>query len=236
LTVLVLEDVNSYYGKSHILHGISLSLGQGEVASLLGRNGAGKTTTVASIIGFVRPRSGRIFFNGKDISSQPAHRIARLGVGLVPQERRIFRSLTVRENLTIAARRGLCGESGAWTLKTVCDLFPRLEERAGNFGHQLSGGEQQMLAIARALMANPSVLLMDEPLEGLAPFVVREILNVIRTLALSGLSILLIEQNVKAVLALAKNHHILSKGQIIFRGDTEALTADENLIRTYLAI
>lgn len=235
--MLVLENVNSYYANSHILHGVSLTLQQGEVASLLGRNGAGKTTTVASIMGFVQPRSGKILFDGAEITSRKSHQIARLGVGLVPQERRIFRTLTVRENLTIAGRRPpRTAQVDAWTLKTVYALFPRLEERSANLGHQLSGGEQQMLAIGRALMGNPSLLLLDEPLEGLAPFVVREIVSTISALGRRGLSILLIEQNMKAVLALAKTHYIMSKGQIIFKGDTETLTADQQLIRTYLAV
>src|SRR5271163_1674640 len=176
--MLDLHDVNAYYGDSHILHGVSLSVGEGEVVSLLGRNGAGKTTTILTVMGYLRPRPGRIVFRGRDISALPPYAVARLGIGFVPQERGIFPSLTVRENLTVFARSdNVRGETGGWTLARIFELFPILRAREDNLGFQLSGGEQQMLSIARALMLNPALLLLDEPSEGLAPMIVQQIVN-----------------------------------------------------------
>ena len=182
--MLDLHDVNAYYGDSHILHGVSLSVGEGEVVSLLGRNGAGKTTTILTVMGYLRPRPGRIVFRGRDISALPPYAVARLGIGFVPQERGIFPSLTVRENLTVFARSAA---NGPWTLDRIFTMFPSLQARAHNLGFQLSGGEQQMLSIARALMLNPSLLLLDEPSEGLAPMIVQTIIEAITSLKSAGL-------------------------------------------------
>jgi branched-chain amino acid transport system ATP-binding protein len=213
--MLELENVHAYYGDSHILQGVSFNVGGGEAVCLLGRNGAGKTTTVLTIMGYLAPRPGRIVWRGKDIGALPPHVIARRGVGFVPQERWIFPSLTVRENLTVFARGG---RGGAWTLARIYEVFPRLLERERNFGFQLSGGEQQMLAIARALMLNPSLLVLDEPSEGLAPLIVQEIVRVITRLKREGLAILLVEQNLQAALAIGDRHVVMSKGTIKFAG------------------
>ena len=231
--MLELEDVNAYYGDSHILHKVSLAVRQGEVICLLGRNGAGKTTTMLTIMGYLHPRPGRIRYNGCDIAREPPHRIARLGFGFVPQERGIFPSLTVRENLTTFARRG---GSGYWTLPRIFELFPQLHARERNLGFQLSGGEQQMLSIARALMLNPILLLLDEPSEGLAPMIVREIIRVLARLKQEGLAILLVEQNLPTALALGDCHHVMSKGEIRFSGSSAELERNDLVLRTYLSV
>ncbi len=231
--MLSLRDVHAYYGDSHVLHGVSLELARGEVVCLLGRNGAGKTTTALSIMGYLAPRPGRIEFEGRDIGGWAPHRVSRAGIGFVPQERGIFPSLTVRENLTTTARRG---EGGRWTLERVHELFPRLKERDRNLGFQLSGGEQQMLSIARALMLNPTLLLLDEPSEGLAPLIVREIVEVLRTLKREGLAVLLIEQNLRAALDLGDRHYVLSKGQVCFTGTGAELEGNERVLRDYLSV
>ena len=231
--MLSLRDVHAYYGDSHVLHGVSLELARGEVVCLLGRNGAGKTTTALSIMGYLTPRPGRIEFEGRDIGGWAPHRVSRAGIGFVPQERGIFPSLTVRENLTTTARRG---EGGRWTLERVHELFPRLKERDRNLGFQLSGGEQQMLSIARALMLNPTLLLLDEPSEGLAPLIVREIVEVLRTLKREGLAVLLIEQNLRAALALGDRPYVLSKGQVCFTGTGAELEGNERVLRDYLSV
>src|SRR6266849_4453935 len=196
--MLALSDVHTYYGESHVLQGITLSVGPGEVVTILGRNGMGKTTLMRSIIGFTPPRRGRVRFKGDDITRWPPYRMVERGMALVPQGRRVFASLTVRENLEVA-RSG----NGRWNLERVYALFPRLRDRAGNRANKLSGGEQQMLAIARALMSNPDLLLMDEPTEGLAPLLVREVERVISDLKAQGLSILLVEQHVALALQVA---------------------------------
>ena len=231
--MLELEDVNAYYGDSHILHKVSLAVRQGEVICLLGRNGAGKTTTMLTIMGYLHPRPGRIRYNGCDIAREPPHRIARLGFGFVPQERGIFPSLTVRENLTTFARTG---GSGYWTLPRIFELFPQLHARERNLGFQLSGGEQQMLSIARALMLNPILLLLDEPSEGLAPMIVREIIRVLARLKQEGLAILLVEQNLPTALALGDCHHVMSKGEIRFSGSSAELERNDLVLRTYLSV
>ncbi|MFM1987142.1 MAG: hypothetical protein RJA99_99 [Pseudomonadota bacterium] len=231
--MLSLAGVHAYYGDSHVLHGVSIELGRGEVVCLLGRNGAGKTTTALSIMGYLAPRPGEIRFEDRDISGWAPHRVSRAGIGFVPQERGIFPSLTVRENLTTTARRG---ESGRWTLEAVYRLFPRLQERERNLGFQLSGGEQQMLSIARALMLNPKLLLLDEPSEGLAPLIVREIVEVLRTLKREGLAVLLIEQNLRAALDLGDRHYVMSKGQVCFTGTSAELEGDERVLRDYLSV
>jgi branched-chain amino acid transport system ATP-binding protein len=230
--MLALDNVNAYYGDSHILHGVSLSVREGEVVCLLGRNGAGKTTTIMTVMGYLHPRAGSISYNGRDIGALPPYAVARLGFGLVPQERGIFPSLTVRENLTVFAR----ADKGGWTLQRIFDLFPSLRARERNLGFQLSGGEQQMLSIARALMLNPSLLLLDEPSEGLAPLIVQEIVEVLKRLKGEGLAILLVEQNLRAAFAVADRHHVMNKGTICFTGSTAELEGNEFVLRNYLSV
>ena len=231
--MLDLENVNAYYGDSHILHGVSLAVNEGEVVCLLGRNGAGKTTTILTIMGYLKPRPGRIRYRGRDIAALPPYAVARLGFGFVPQERGIFPSLTVRENLTVFAR-GTAG--GRWTLERILELFPSLRARERNLGFQLSGGEQQMLSIARALMLNPSLLLLDEPSEGLAPMIVQDIVEVLRNLKREGLAILLVEQNLRTALAVADRHHVMNKGEICFTGSSGELEGNEFVLRNYLSV
>ncbi len=231
--MLDVKDIHSYYGDSHILQGVSLSVSPGKVVSILGRNGAGKTTTVLSIMGYIKPRQGSIQYNGKTIHNWPSHRISRLGLGFVPQERCVFPSLTVEENLTVAARHG---RDGKWALARIYELFPRLHERRMNRGFQLSGGEQQMVSIARALMLNPELIILDEPSEGLAPLIVNEIVSILRHLKDEGLGVLLIEQNLKVALELGDTHHVLSKGQVCFTGDSTALRNDEQVLSMHLSV
>ena len=231
--MLALDNVNAYYGDSHILHGVSLSVREGEVVCLLGRNGAGKTTTIMTVMGYLHPRAGSISYNGRDIGALPPYAVARLGFGLVPQERGIFPSLTVRENLTVFAREA---DKSGWTLQRIFDLFPSLRARERNLGFQLSGGEQQMLSIARALMLNPSLLLLDEPSEGLAPLIVQEIIEVLKRLKGEGLAILLVEQNLRAAFAVADRHHVMNKGTICFTGSTAELEGNEFVLRNYLSV
>jgi branched-chain amino acid transport system ATP-binding protein len=200
---------------------------------LLGRNGAGKTTTINTIMGYVKPRSGRVLFGDRDITALPPHAVARLGIGFVPQERGIFPSLTVRENLTVFARGG---NGARWTLASVYKLFPALYERERNLGFQLSGGEQQMLSIARALMLNPSFMLLDEPSEGLAPLIVREIVDIVNRLKREGLAILLVEQNLHTALAVADLHHVMNKGEIRFTGSSAELETNDFVLQNYLSV
>jgi branched-chain amino acid transport system ATP-binding protein len=230
--MLTVEGLETSYGASQVLFGMELRIGTGEVATLLGRNGMGKTTTVQSIMGIVPARAGTIRFQGEDIRRWPVNRIAASGIGLVPEGRRIFPNLTVRENLVAtAARRG-----GPWTLDRVLALFPRLSERLANWGNQLSGGEQQMLAIGRALMTNPRLLILDEATEGLAPLVRQEIWACLAALKASGLSILVIDKNVPALIRLADRHYVIEKGRIAWEGGGDALRADPGLAERYLAI
>ncbi|HTH35949.1 MAG TPA: ABC transporter ATP-binding protein [Xanthobacteraceae bacterium] len=231
--MLDLDQVDAYYGDSHILHGVSLTVRDGEVVCLLGRNGAGKTTTIMTVMGYLHPRRGAIRYKGRDIGALPPYAVAQLGFGFVPQERGIFKSLTVRENLTVFARtRG----KSYWTLERIFALFPNLQARERNLGFQLSGGEQQMLSIARALMLNPSLLLLDEPSEGLAPMIVQEIVAVLKRLKGEGLAILLVEQNLRAALAVADRHHVMNKGAICFTGSTAELEGNEQVLHSYLSV
>ena len=218
--MLALEDVHTFYGDSHVLHGVSLDVRAGEAVALLGRNGVGKTTLMRTVVGFTPPRGGRIHFDGHDIQRWPPYRIARAGVALVPQGRRIFAPLSVAENLEIGAR------PGAWTIPRIEEVFPRLRERRVQSGGTLSGGEQQMLAIGRALMTNPRLILLDEPSEGLAPVIVREIGRVLVRLKQSGFAILLAEQNVPLALRVAERVYVMSKGQIVYHGPSSALSDD----------
>ena len=231
--MLELRDVHTYYGESHILRGVSFGVAKGEVVCLLGRNGAGKTTTILTVMGYLHPREGSIRHNGRDISALPPYAISRLGVGFVPQERGIFPSLTVRENLTVFARGG---RKDAWTLQRIFDLFPNLRARERNLGFQLSGGEQQMLSIARALMLNPEFLVLDEPSEGLAPLIVREIVKLLMGLKREGLAILLVEQNLGAALAVGDRHLIMNKGEICFSGTSAEIERNEQVLRDYLSV
>jgi branched-chain amino acid transport system ATP-binding protein len=231
--MLDVQNIHAYYGDSHILHGVSLAVREGEVVCLLGRNGAGKTTTILTIMGYLKPRPGHIRFRERDIGTLAPYAVARLGFGFVPQERGIFPSLTVRENLTVFARgRG----ASRWTLEKIFELFPNLRVREKNLGFQLSGGEQQMLSIARALMLNPSLLLLDEPSEGLAPMIVQEIIEVLRNLKREGLAILLVEQNLRTALAVADRHHVMNKGEICFTGSSAELEGNDVVLREYLSV
>ncbi|OLA96727.1 MAG: ABC transporter ATP-binding protein [Candidatus Rokubacteria bacterium 13_2_20CM_69_15_2] len=230
--MLALSDVHTYYGESHVLQGITLSVGPGEVVTILGRNGMGKTTLMRSIIGFTPPRRGRVRFKGDDITRWPPYRMVERGMALVPQGRRVFASLTVRENLEVARH----GQRGRWTLPRVLELFPRLGDRVQNRGNKLSGGEQQMLAIGRALMTDPDLLLMDEPTEGLAPLLVREVGRVIAELKREGLSILLVEQNLPLALSVADGVHILSRGQIVHSSRPAELMANEEVKSRFLGV
>ena len=228
--MLELDGIHTYYGESHVLHGVSLRVAPGEAVALLGRNGAGKTTAIRSIVGFTPPRAGRVLFEGQAIERWPAYRIARRGLALVPQGRRIFAPLSVRENLLLGAR------SEGWTLERVFELFPRLRERQAQLGGTLSGGEQQMLAIGRALLTNGRLLLLDEPSEGLAPRIVREIGTILTALKAEHLSLLLVEQNYHLALRVADRVYVMNKGQIVYEGTPAGLEADEEIKRRYLGV
>ena len=234
--MLRVDDIHTYYGDSYVLQGISLEVRAGTAVALLGRNGMGKTTLIRSIIGFVRPRRGRVAFAGRDITALPSHLIAHLGIGLVPQGRRIFPSLTVIEHLTVAARNRPANGAQAWTPERIFAIYPRLRERQGHRGGLLSGGEQQMLAIARALTTHPRLLLMDEPSEGLAPLLVKELGVSIGGLRAAGLSILLVEQNLPLALSVADEAYVLSKGRVVYHGTPAALSDDAAVKQRYLGV
>jgi branched-chain amino acid transport system ATP-binding protein len=229
--ILEVEKVDAFYGIGHILHGMSLSVAEGEVVALLGRNGAGKTTTLRCITGLTPPRSGAIRYKGRDIAGAEAHRISRLGIALVPETRGIFSFLSCYENLAIARR-----PSSRWQMDAVLERFPRLKERLGNKGQQLSGGEQQMLAIARALLTGPDLLLLDEPSQGLAPIVVSAVMDTIRSLKAERVSMLLVEQNAEMALQLADRVYVIDHGTVVFEGTPERLRADRQVTATYLGV
>jgi branched-chain amino acid transport system ATP-binding protein len=235
---LLVTDIDAFYGDSHVLHGVSLSLQPGRLLGLLGRNGAGKTTCMNTIMGFLKPRRGSISLYGEQVSGLAPDTIARKGICLVPQGRRMFRSLTVRENLMVAAQRARkdSGSARGWTMDRVFGLFPRLNERHAQVAGSLSGGEQQMLAIGRALMGNPRVLLMDEPSEGLAPQIVAEVGRIIAQLKAEGQSIVLVEQNIKLVLDLADDVVIINTGAVVFKGEAKGLKLDDAVISQHLGI
>src|ERR1700720_3438203 len=232
---LNLTDVHTFYGDSHILHGVSFSLQPGGVMALLGRNGAGKTTCISTIIGFLKPRGGEIRLFGESIEGLSPERISRLGIGLVPQGRRIFPSLTVRENLIVARQRERA-TTKPWNVERIFELFPRLQERHAQFAGTLSGGEQQMLAIGRALMGNPRVLLLDEPSEGLAPLIVAEVGRTVRRLKEAGQSIVLVEQNLQLALDVADQAVILNTGRCVFNGNAGDIVNNEALIAQNLGV
>jgi branched-chain amino acid transport system ATP-binding protein len=232
---LHLSDVHAFYGESHILHGVGFSLREGHVLALLGRNGAGKTTCISTIVGFLTPREGEIRLFGETIGGLNPERISRLGIGLVPQGRRIFPSLTVRENLVVAQQRQASTRQ-PWTVERIYELFPKLRERHAQFAGTLSGGEQQMLAIGRALMGNPRVLLLDEPSEGLAPLIVAEVGRTIRRLKEEGQSIVLVEQNRQLALEVADQAVILNTGRCVFAGDASEILNNEELIAQNLGV
>jgi len=232
---LAVEGINALYGDSHVLYDVSFRLAPGRVLALLGRNGAGKTTCINTVIGFLPPRDGAVRLFGEAITSLAPETISRRGVGLVPQGRRIFPTLTVRENLVVA-QRSRAGLASPWTLERVFELFPRLHERHQQTAGSLSGGEQQMLAISRALMGNPRVLLMDEPSEGLAPLLVAEVGRTIARLKAAGQSIVLVEQNVKLALELADDVVILNTGRVVFSGGVDAVRRDADLVTQHLGV
>ncbi len=232
------EKLETFYGESQVLFGMDLTVDAGEVVTLLGRNGMGKTTTVRSIMGLTRPRAGRVWFEGAEITGLPAYRVARAGLGLVPEGRQIFHNLTLRENLVATARPPAGNGAGApaWTLERVFELFPALAARAKSYGDQLSGGEQQMLAIGRALMTNPRLLILDEATEGLAPLIRAEIWRILEALKAAGLAILVIDKNVAALTRIADRHAIIEKGRAVWTGTSAELTADPTLHERYLGV
>jgi branched-chain amino acid transport system ATP-binding protein len=232
--MLEIEQMNTFYGQSHILFDVGLTVGANEVVSLLGRNGAGKTTTLRSVMGLTPAQSGRIVFGGTDISRFPAHQVCRRGIGFVPEDRRIFPKLTVQENLEVAAQA--TRRKGSWSVERAYELFPQLAERCDNLGNQLSGGEQQMLTIARALMSNPDLILLDEPSEGLAPAIVRTVGDVVGVIRNEGISVLLVEQNAAFACRISDRVYILDDGRVRFHGSVAELNADEELKQRYLAL
>ena len=229
--ILELESIDTFYGLGHILHGLSLRVAEGEVVALLGRNGAGKTTTLRSITGLTPPRQGRIRYKGRDIAGLDPHRISQSGIALVPETRGIFSYLSAGENLAIARRKG-----SRWQMETVLERFPNLRARLANKGHQLSGGEQQMLAIARALLTGPELLLLDEPSQGLAPIIVDAVMSTIRELKAERVSMLLVEQNAEMALRLADRVYVIDHGTVVFEGTPERLRGDRQVTATYLGV
>ncbi|MGO3987100.1 ABC transporter ATP-binding protein [Pseudomonas sp. SAS7] len=229
--MLNVDSIHAYYDKSHVLEGVSLKVEAGELVTLLGRNGAGKTTTLRSILGIVRPRQGQVSFNGQQLVGREIFDIARLGIALVPEHRGIFRQLSVEENLKIAVRK-----TSRWQLEDVYGMFPRLKERRRNGGFALSGGEQQMLAIARALLNGPKLLILDEPTEGLAPVIVDELVKILRRIKDEGLSILLVEQNLMVCDALADRHYVLEQGRVAYQGSAAQFREDPSIKNRYLAL
>ena len=226
MKALEIEGIHTFYGKSHILHGVSLTVNEGEIVTLLGRNGAGKSTTLRSIVGLTPATSGEIRVFGQTTTRWPSYRIAGLGVGFVPEGRKIFTNLTVEENMLVPLVR-----SGMWTLPKLYELFPRLYERRRNLGSQLSGGEQEMLSIARALILQPKLLILDEPSQGLAPLIVRDVFNIVRRSKEWGISVLLVEQNVRAAVGVADRCYVLDDGHVVFEGIASEFAKDEERVR-----
>ena len=223
---LTADGLHTYYGKSHILHGVSLEVAEGKITALLGRNGAGKTTTLRTLMGLTPARQGRVTIFGADVTRWPTFRIAASGVGYVPEGRRIFANLSVEENLKVPLQRG-----GPWTAMRIYELFPRLAERRQSRGRQLSGGEQEMLSIGRALLVNPQLLILDEPSQGLAPLVVREVFRIVLKMRDEGISVLLVEQNARMTLEIADHAYVLDDGRIVYSGNARELAADDGRVR-----
>jgi len=234
--LLEIKDLNTFYGQSHILQGVFLEIDRQEIICLLGRNGVGKSTTLKSIMGLVKPRSGQVFFKGQNIAGLPTHTIAKLGLGYVPEDRRIFPTLTLRENLLMGIKPGQKGKGDGWTIDKVYNYFPALQARDRQKGGHLSGGEQQMLTIARTLMGNPEVLLVDEPTEGLAPKIVETVEQVIQDIHRHDVPILLVEQNMRVGLRLAGRIYVISKGKIVFHGTGQELREADEVRQKYLEV
>ena len=231
--MLEVKDIHTYYGESYVIQGVSLELKEGEILTLLGRNGAGKSTILRSIMGLRPPRRGRIQYQGEDITHLKPFEIARLGIGMVPEDRRIFTTLTVDENLNLAVQDH---RTGRWDLETLRELFPILRERRRHKGIQLSGGEQQILAIARALMGNPKLLILDEPCEGLAPIIIKLIAETIASVSREGVTIFLVEQNVEMTLKIAHRHYVIDQGRIIYTGSNDELAGNQEIRDKYLSV
>ncbi|WP_336000721.1 ABC transporter ATP-binding protein [Halorientalis halophila] len=231
MSILTVDDIHTYYGQSHVLHGVSLDVAEGESVALLGRNGAGKTTTLRSIIGMTPPREGRIEFKGERVDGMEPYQIARRGIGLVPEERRVFPELSVDDNIEVVMAKG-----GEWDRERVYDVFPALREHRTQLAGQLSGGQQQMLTIARALVTDPDLLLLDEPSEGLAPNIVADLKSLLEDVLDTGITVLLTEQNTEFAFDLAERAYILSKGEVTWEGDVETLQESEDVISKYLSV
>jgi len=236
--MLEVKDVHSYYGKSHILHGVSIRLSEGELVCLLGRNGVGKSTTLKSIMGLVKPKEGSILYKEQELVGKAPFEIARIGVGYVPEDRRIFRSLTLHENLAIGIKNSdkKKKEPEGWTIEKIYEFLPLLKRRQNNKGGHLSGGEQQMLTVARTLMGNPGLILVDEPTEGLAPLIVRDVLDMLAAVRKSGVTILMVEQNFKAAVKVADRFYVMGKGKIVFEGSLDQLMGAEDIRKNYLEV
>ena len=234
--LLEVKDLNTYYGESHVLQGISLTLDQGEIVALLGRNGMGKSTTLKSVMGLVKPRSGEVIFRGKDIAGYLPYKVARAGIGYVPEERRIFASLSVLENLSMGIKAEKAGKDNGWSLDRIFEHFPLLKKRSSSKGSHLSGGEQQMLAIGRTLMGNPELLMVDEPTEGLSPLLVKEVRDMVADINKVGVSILLVEHNLKVAISLAHRVYLMGKAHIGFTGNVQELEAQPEIREKYLEV
>ena len=229
------EGLHTHYGASHILHGVDLALHRGECLALLGRNGMGKTTTLRTLMGHIRPTAGQVFAFGTGVTGRSAFQIARRGIAFVPEGRGIFPNLTVRENLIMAARPGAQGRRD-WTFERILDSFPRLGERLDHWGNQLSGGEQQMLTLGRALLTNPDILLIDEATEGLAPLIRAEIWDMVRSIKAAGIACIIVDKNIKQLVEIADRHMILVRGRVVFEGDSEALLRDPDMLHRHLGV
>ena len=237
MTDILLEatDIHSFYGQSHVLHGVDFSIRRGETIGLMGRNGMGKSTLLKSLVGVVQPRQGQVRIHGKPVQGQPPFRVARMGVAYVPEGRGIFPNLSVKENLLVSARTGTNGRCD-WTYERALDTFPRLKERLSHGGQQLSGGEQQMLTIGRALMTNPDLLILDEATEGLAPLVSREIWRIIKMIRTTGIATIIVDKNFRAVSEISSRNVVMVKGRIVFVGSGDELEADPQRLKEYLGI
>ena len=237
--LLEVKDLNTYYGTSHVLQGISLTMKEREIVAILGRNGMGKSTTLKSVMGLVKPRSGAVIFKGKNVFGYPPYKTAKAGIGYVPEERRIFPTLSVRDNLLLGIKGGLFSaeeNKSGWTVERIFEHFPKLAERMNQKGGHLSGGEQQMLTIGRTLMGNPDLLLVDEPTEGLSPIMVKEVRDVLAEINKAGVSILLVEHNLKVALSLANRIYLMGKAHIGFSGATEELQSQPEILEKYLEV